>query len=606
MLKKFSENIAFQEGKKPSLVERFKLSNWKSDVWRIHGNRLSIEKDRIAEIERRKAQVRDVYGEPHSWIKIQNAPWIALSTGSRDWVDYIAKVQLIPTGGGRCGMAFRWLDARHYYAFLLENGNRIALYRREHDESQLLASADFPHSGSEAYVLVASAKGQQIACSVEGGPEISVEDTEYPSGGVALLAESPATYDSLQVRGKRRAKAPRKADSSLVPREEARLRLPRVRSYRNSVYRFVPIDNEPHLLLYSRDENALHCVDRKGNSRYRIGPWERSVGSGGDIPVQVFDLDGDGEEELVIVADYRIVVYSAKTGAKLASIATPPSNPYGEARDAKDSQVAGDALCPVRISPEGPCCFYIKDRYWNIWLYDDRLNVLWTQARNTGHFPLPVDIDGDGRDEILCGHALLDMSGEVRWELDLDDHFDSIGYFDLTGSRKPSFYVSAGEEGLLQIDPASGLILRQRKWGHIQGSAVGRFSPDREDYQLLVHTLWREPGIRYLVDSNLNELARWEGEFGSQWPLPWGDRDLYLCGPNILDPLCGDLISSLPGGDRICQTWVLDWPGLGPSRIAAVSDGEVVFYGPSGREVSRTTPLRGFYSGYLPRGRVSN
>ena len=38
----------------------------------------------------------------------------------------------------------------------------------------------------------------------------------------------------------------------------------------------------------------------------------------------------------------------------------------------------------------------LKDRYANVWAYDDKLQLMWHAQCNTGHYPFAEDVDGDG------------------------------------------------------------------------------------------------------------------------------------------------------------------------------------------------------------------
>src|SRR4051812_18576918 len=46
----------------------------------------------------------------------------------------------------------------------------------------------------------------------------------------------------------------------------------------------------------------------------------------------------------------------------------------------------------------------VKDRYSHFWLFDAGLKRLWQGEGQTGHYPYPWDLDGDGRDEIAIGY----------------------------------------------------------------------------------------------------------------------------------------------------------------------------------------------------------
>ena len=63
----------------------------------------------------------------------------------------------------------------------------------------------------------------------------------------------------------------------------------------------------------------------------------------------------------------------------------------------------------------------VKTRYGQIWAYNYDGELLWTVKEpagfKTAHQARPIDVDGDGMDEILAGYALLNPDGTVRWDL---------------------------------------------------------------------------------------------------------------------------------------------------------------------------------------------
>jgi len=48
----------------------------------------------------------------------------------------------------------------------------------------------------------------------------------------------------------------------------------------------------------------------------------------------------------------------------------------------------------------------IKDRYTHFWIYNNKLELLWKGDGQTGHYPYPMDVNGDGRDALAIGYAL--------------------------------------------------------------------------------------------------------------------------------------------------------------------------------------------------------
>jgi hypothetical protein len=273
----------------------------------------------------------------------------------------------------------------------------------------------------------------------------------------------------------------------------------------------------------------------------------------GDFTMQVFDINGDGKNELVTAIDFEIQVREGETAKLIKSVPTPEQNPYYDSRDYPYPRLLGDAMCPVKLDPESPPGFYIKDRYTNIWLYDHNLNQLWHKAISTAHFPLPVDVNGDGIDEIMVNHTLLKADGSVIWALPLSDHSDNLGYLSLNPGKDPDFfYIAGGEMGLLKVDPSSGELVNRFELGHIQAYAVADWLPEKEGLELLTVTSWREDRIHYLFDKDLNMVSTWQGE-GGFYPVPWGpdgtDIALMAAGENyrLADPLTGEVLYTSPG-----------------------------------------------------------
>ena len=602
----FHEDITFDDpchGMRPG----FRLSNWPDGTWEVSDGLIWQRRDRLAEHRQRQEYIREHYGGGHSWIKIPRAPWPALVTGGTDWCDYTVQAIVRVVAGGRAGVAVRWQDGRHCYYALLENLRNVVFYRRQQDELVELARKPFSHSAEAFYKLTVAARGDSFTCAVAGGPTLEVTDSQSPTGGVALVAECPAAYRRLEISGVRRPATIRQLPAGIVPRKQLTVPIPPYDPETALRPALRQLHGEPLIVLRPNHGRELVLVGPDGLELLRLDPWDDIPGDVGDLPFQVFDLDGDGRDEVVLIAGGRLRVYSTATGEQLAERALPEANPYGECVTDPQWAAVNDALCPVRLDGRGRMGFYIKDRYWNIHLYDSSLRPLWHKAVNTGHFPWPVDVDGDGREEILCGHTLFDVEGNVIWKADLSDHADAIAFLSLTGDAPPQFYLMAGEEGVVSLDAASGEILSQYRLGHAQACLIGQFleGPSR---QLLVDTLWGEPNIHYLLDDQLRELARWELQFPDKSPppyaLPWGERDLVAVGDGILDPLTGEHFADTEpwsGQRNLLGQFVIDWPGAGPSRLVQLLDDRVVVCGPQEAPVRRASPLPKAFSGYQPR-----
>ena len=601
----FRLDITFRDGADHGMRPGFRLSNWPDGTWEVEGGLLWQRRSRIAELDDRLAYRAEHYGDGPSWIKIPRAPFPALVIGGREWVDYTAKASVRVVAGGRAGLAVRWEDGRHCYYVLLENGRDLAVYRRLQDELVELARAPFAHSANTFYTLIVQVRGESLTCSVADGPTLEVADGYFPTGGVAVVAECPAAYGYLEINGERQPARPCKLPDQAAPRKQLSIPMPAhdPATAMRPVLR--QLHGQPLILLRPNEGRELHLVGPDGRELCSLGPWDEAPGSVGDFPVQVFDLNGDGRDEVVLIVDGKIRVYDL-AGEQLAERDIPPPNPFGECANDPEWALVNDALCPVRLSARGDMGLYIKDRYWNIHFYDSELEHQWHKAVNTGHFPLPVDVDGDGREEILCGHTLFDVDGNVVWKADLPDHTDGAAHLSLIEGGPPRLYLTAGEAGLVCLDPATGDIVEQLRLGHVQHGWFGQFI-DGQSQQILLTTLWCEHNIYYLLDDQLREVARWELDFGtnSQGPsiLPWGERDLLASGSGLVDPLTGRFFSGVepwPLDEELLAQWVADWPGAGPSRLVQLFPDRIDIWRPQDDHVRRASPLGIFFSGYLP------
>ena len=604
-MKPFHKNITFQDGVDSRLRPGFRLSNWADGTWEVADGLLWQRRSRIAELNERLAYRAEHYDDGASWIKIPRAPFPALVIGDREWVDYTAETEVRVDSGGRAGLAVRWEDGRHCYYVFLENGCDLAVYRREQDELVELARAPFAHSADEFCTLRVDVYGDRLTCNADGGPTLELVDDQFPTGGVALVAECPATYERLAVRGVRQPASRPALPAGMAPTRQLSISLAAHDVSPAARPMLLQAQGEPLIVLRPDEGRRLCLVGPDGAELCTLGPWDDALGRVGHLPVQVFDLDGDGRDEVVLIAGEKIRVYGL-AGRLLAERDLPPPNAYSEGSLDPEATCVNDALCPVRLSASGEMGFYIKDRYWNIHFYDSKLEHRWHQAVNTGHYPLPVDVDGDGREEILCGHTLFDVDGNVIWKADLPDHTDGARLTSLTEGGPKRLYLTAGEAGLVCLDPASGEILERLQLGHVQHGWFGRFI-DGQSQQILVITLWCENNIYYLLDDQLREVARWEVDLDkdSHGPsiLPWGDRDVLASGRGLIDPLTGQFFAGVapwPLNEDLLAQWVVDWPGAGPSRLVQLFADRIDIHQPADGRVRRASPLGVFFSGYLP------
>jgi rhamnogalacturonan endolyase len=242
----------------------------------------------------------------------------------------------------------------------------------------------------------------------------------------------------------------------------------------------------------------------------------------------------------VLARDFQIQVLDGRTGKLLRQAWLPQVSRTLQNRPYELN--IGDSILFVDATGSGtPREILIKDRYSQFWIYDQDLRLKWSGEGQTGHYPFPLDIDGDKRQEFLIGYSLWGPDGRRRWTHDetLKDHADGISIGNFTGrdSEPARAYVNGSDEGLLVFEAGSGRILKRLRLGHAQTQSVGRYRPDLAGLQILIANFWRNTGIVTLLDADGNILAQDELIPGSSHlePVNWrGDgQEFALLSGNI-------------------------------------------------------------------------
>ncbi|MBT4497853.1 MAG: hypothetical protein HOC74_09040 [Gemmatimonadetes bacterium] len=203
-----------------------------------------------------------------------------------------------------------------------------------------------------------------------------------------------------------------------------------------------------------------------------------------DVACQIYDWDGDGNREVVLCTQGALVELDGATGKERRRIPI--------AADATDCLVFCD------LSGKGcPTDVLVKDRYWHIYAYDREGKLLWEVEEpggyKTAHQPLPVDIDGDGRDEIMAGYAMLDPDGSVRWVYESDKIDIGRGHLDCCrvyrrGATPADFRLAltcCGANAISMLDGEGGVVW-EVTGEHFESIDVGRVLPGLPEPQIVV------------------------------------------------------------------------------------------------------------------------
>ena len=104
-----------------------------------------------------------------------------------------------------------------------------------------------------------------------------------------------------------------------------------------------------------------------------------------------------------------------------------------------------------------------------------------------------MDLDGDGRDEIMAGYAMLNHDGTVRWVFKSKKVDQGRGHLDCAriyrkGNSPEEFRIvltCCGANNIAMID-GTGKTLWEMAGHHFESIDVGRVLPDGREPQIVV------------------------------------------------------------------------------------------------------------------------
>lgn len=505
-----------------------------------------------------------------------------LETGRTTWRDGCISVKLHRLSTkGMAGLLFNATDSLDGLVFSLENRDRAVLSHRYKEDIFVISEVPYTSDCDTVYELSVDCSGDTVECRINGETVMTVSHPLVKRGGKAgITADCPTRFTGFQYAVSPKTKAAiDEAEKAAKLREEKELAshvpmklwktidLKNFGTSRQIRFGHLTGTDQWYVVLaqmqkrISRDAygfiSCLTAIDLDGNILWQWGePSEQSDVLGkisADMPFQVYDIDGDGMDEVIVGRDFQIQILEGATGKVKKSVKTPDS-------EDEDSVLVGvpyNIYAFDRLNPDGiricnfrgkdrPSDILIKDRYCRVWALDENLNVMWkyTSPKNTGHCPLPVDINGDGKDEVLVGYTMLNSDGQVLWTYPIEeDHTDEIVMGKFRGDGKGYFACVSGTQGFFIGDFHGNIVARDRI-GHAQRVSVARYLPDREDYQIVVSNFWGHKEIIYFYDADGRELWEMENEMDGNIlaPVNWDGTGTELILTNA-EPGRGGLIT---------------------------------------------------------------
>ncbi len=464
-------------------------------------------------------------------------------TGDPEWENYTVEVSVRPLSlDDMAGVVFRYHTNRHYCLFALTAGKRARLALRLPLETTVrvadwreLGSTEFPYDTTRYYRLRVESEGSKIRAFIDDKLILTSDDGELIQGKAGVTANVPARFQDFRVTASDLVKsridariASREAElaglrgQSPQPKVWKTFKTPNFGAGRNARFGDLDGDGTPEMLIAQNiprfadnfiQISCLTALTLDGRVLWQLGrPDPRNGLLTADTPFQIHDIDGDGQSEVVMVKDFKLQVLEGRTGQVRNWVWMPAAHPDNGKKPF--TLTNGDSLAFLNLSGQtGRRELLVKDRYSNFWTFDSRLEPLWEGKGQTGHFPYPFDIDGDGRDEVAIGYALWDHRGHQIWSHDaeLQDHADGVAVGNFSGDpqAEPRFYAWGSDEGFLMFD-RRGTIKKHVRIGHAQTASVGKYLPDRTGLQLMCINFWKNPGIISLFDHDGNLLGQQE------------------------------------------------------------------------------------------------
>ena len=485
-----------------------------------------------------------------------------LETGKHQWKDYEVSVSVRRLSQkGMAGLVFSMNHSIDTLVFYLDGKDKAAVAYRHKEEVQVLKEVSFPHSCDQEYRLKVDCDGRIAKVYVDDQELFRVEDDLVARGGkVGISADCPSRFADFKVCVSEKTKQEIEVAERAVKETETeemkkhpkmklwkKIDLKNFGTSRQIRFGHLTGTDEWYVVLaqmqkrVSRDAygfiSCLTAIDLEGNVLWQLGePSDKTEELGkvsADMAFQVYDIDGDGRDEVIVGWDFEIRILDGRTGTIKKSAKTP----FSDDDDADLIGVPYQTYAFERINPDGiricnfrgkerPADILIKDRYCRIYALDEDLNVMWKfkSPTNTGHCPLPIDIDGDGKDELLVGYKLLDSDGQMLWSYPIsEDHTDEIvaGKW-MPGEDEGHFACVSGTEGFF-IGDFYGNIVARDMIGHAQRVSIANYCPEREGREIVVTNFWGHQGVIFLYDCYGNQIWEMENEMNGNIlaPVNW-------------------------------------------------------------------------------------
>lgn len=221
---------------------------------------------------------------------------------------------------------------------------------------------------------------------------------------------------------------------------------------------------------FSHKVAAITSFSPDGELLWQIGdPNADCTDTMCDLPIQIYDIDKDGKNEVIAVMDEMLFIFDGKTAEIKKQLPLPDKN-IGGALLIADLEGSGYAQNII-----------LKNKFSKLWALDANLNIVWGFEGNIGLAPVAYDINQDGREELIAGYNVLSSSGELLWKIDCPDHAASAAVECILAEDEPVIIIYGP---VIRAYKANGELL----WEIPESSknlVIGRFRDNTDSPDIL-------------------------------------------------------------------------------------------------------------------------
>jgi len=381
---------------------------------------------------------------------------------------------------------------------------------------------------------------------------------------------------------------------------------------------------DPGTFRRSQDTYKFEAYDGKTSAfmwRYDLG-WNMDMGIW-FTPAIVFDLDGDGKAEVAMKSsEYAATletsfaedksfimkgpeyctVLDGETGKEIDRVDWIPRGNGIEWGDPRGNRVNRNQIGIAYLDGKKPSLLVCRGTYtmmridaYN--LVNKKLEKVWSwfgdnetpKVQGQGfHGMHAFDVDGDGKDEILFGDAVLDDNGKILWNMNMG-HPDICYLADIDYERPGleifyAFESPQKKNGFCVVDPATGKII----WGndtpvtHLHDwGMIGDIDPAEPGMEMFAMEKDQSQSFLYSSKGKLLSDGKELGGGHTTRAFYWKDGPIKVYYPfsyrpngNPIMDYKGDKLGEIPGQIVAIADILGDWR----EEVVTALNGEVCIY----------------------------